>query len=335
MKTAVYTHYGSPDVLQIKEVEKPTPRNNEILVKVYASTVSATDSHFRRADPFITRSMNGLIRPNGRPGGLLAGEVEAIGKEVTLFKVGDRVFGSTMSGANAEYICLPEDGVLATIPANLTDEEIVGVPEALTPLYFLRELAKVQRGQKVLINGASGSIGTFAVQLAKHFGAEVTGVCSNVNLDLVKSLGADTVIDYTRADFTKSSQIYDIIFDAVGKSTFSHCKSALKDVGIYLTTTPSLAIFRQMLWTSKFGSKKAVLGFAGLNFHKDDLVFLKELVEAGTIKSVNDRCYPLEQIVEAHRYVDSGRKKGNVVITVTHSDNALVEEPFTRSGATS
>lgn len=320
MKAVVYTQYGSPDVLQIKEIEIPVPADNQIRVKVYASTASSTDSHFRQAKPFITRFMNGLIKPNSIPGGLLAGEIDAIGKAVTQFKVNDQVIGITTNGANAEYVCLPEDGVIAPKPAHLTYVEAVGIPEGMTPLYFLRDLADLQRGQQILIIGASGAIGTFAVQLARYFGAEVTGVCSTTNVELVKSLGADRVIDYTRDDFTKSGITYDVIFDTVGKSSFSHCKNVLKNRGIYLTTTPSLSIIPQMIWTSRFDSKKAVLGFAGLNFQREDLYFLTSLVEGGTIRSINDRCYPLEQIVKAHRYVDTGHKKGSVIITVLHSD---------------
>lgn len=318
MKAVVYTQYGSPDVLEIKEIETPVPSDHQIRVKVYASTASSTDSHFRQAKPFITRFINGLVKPDSVAGGLLAGEIDAIGKAVTRYKIGDQVIGITTNGANAEYVSLPEDGVIAPKPAHLTYAEAVGIPEGMTPLYFLRDLAALQPGQKILIIGASGSIGTFAVQLSKHFGAEVTGVCSTANIELVKSLGADTVIDYTRDDFTKSGTTYDVIFDTVGKSSFSRCKSVLQNGGSYLVTTPSLAILLQMIWTSKFGSKKAVLGFAGLNFRREDLNFLTSLVEAGTIRSVNDRCYPLEQIVEAHRYVDTGHKKGNVVISVLH-----------------
>jgi NADPH:quinone reductase-like Zn-dependent oxidoreductase len=319
MKAMVYTEYGSPDVLQLKEVEKPTPKDNEVLIRVYATTVAPTDCAFLTADPFIIRFMNGLTKPKNRIlGNGLAGEIEAVGKEVKLFKRGDAVFGSTDTtfGAHAEYKCMSEAEVMTIKPTNMTYEEAVGVPEAMTGLYFLRDLAKLQRGQSVLINGASGAVGTYTVQLAKYFGAEVTGVCSTKNLELVKSLGADKVIDYTREDFTKNGQTYDVIFDAVAKSSFSHCKGSLKQHGLFLFTAPTLGIVFQMLWTSKVGSKKAIVGFAGLNQKKEDLVFLKELVEAGKIKSVIDRCYPLEKIAEAYRYVATGHKKGNVVITV-------------------
>jgi len=297
-------------------------------IKIFATTVTQPDCAFRKADPFITRFMNGLIKPKSTiPGTVLAGEIEAVGKNVKLFKEGDQVFGSTApsSGAHAEYKCLPEVGALAIKPANMTYEEAAAVCDgALTALPFLRDKGNIQSGQKVLINGASGSIGTFAIQLARYCGAEVTGVCSTTNLEMVKSLGADKAIDYTKEDFTTTDQTYDIIFDAVVKSSFSHCKGSLKQRGVYLTTVPTLAIILQMLWTSKIGSKKAMIAFTGLrpsSEKTEDLIFLKELIEAVMIKSVIDRRYPLEQIAEAHRYVETGHKKGNVVITVEHNNN--------------
>ena len=326
MKVIICTKYGSPDVLQLKEVEKPTPKDNEVLIRIFAAIVSPSDCVFRKGEPFIARFFSGLIRPkNSIPGEMLAGEIEAVGKDVKLFKKGDQVFGSTgMSlGAYAEYICLPEEGVLTIKPANLTYEDAATVCDgALTALPFLRDKGNIQSGQKVLINGASGSVGTAAVQLAKYYGAEVTGVCSTTNLELVKSLGADKVIDYTKEDFTQSGETYDVIFDAVGKSLFTRCKSSLTQRGVYLTTVPTLVIMLQMLWTSKIGSKRAIIAFTGLRPAREktkDLIFLKELVEVGKIKPVIDRLYPLEQIVEAHRYVDKGHKKGNVVITVGHN----------------
>lgn len=319
MKAIVYTQYGSPDVLQLQEVEKPTPQDNEVLIQVYASTVTPTDCAFLKADPFIIRFMNGLRTPKNKIlGNLLAGKVEAIGKDVTLFKVGDEIFGNTDTdfGAHAEYICLTENTEITIKPANMTYEEIVGAPEAMTAIYFLQNLAKVQAGQKVLINGASGAVGTAAVQIAKYFGAEVTGVCSTRNVDLVKSLGADSVIDYTQTDFGQNGETYDVIFDVVGKRSYRQCKNALTNNGMYLTTVPSLMIIPQMLWTSKIGSKKAIIGFAGLNKSQENLEFLKELVETGKLKVINDRTYPLEEIAEAYRYVETERKKGNVIITV-------------------
>jgi len=327
MKAIVYTRYGPPDVLQLKEVEKPTPKDNEVLIRIYATTVTATECTFRKGESFITRLFTGLLRPKITTlGEELAGEIEAVGKDVELFKEGDQVFGSagTNFGANAEHICLSEDGVLAIKPANMTYEEAAASCDGvLTALPFLRDKGNIQSGQKVLNNGASGSVGSAAVQLAKYFGAEVTGVCSTTNLEMVKSLGADKVIDYTKEDFTKTGQTYDIIFDTVGKTSFSRCKSSLKQKGIYLEAAFTLAILPQVLWTSKIGSKKAKIAATGLRPASErtkDLIFLKELIEAGKIKPVIDRRYPLEQIAEAHRYVDQGHKKGNVVITLDHHD---------------
>ncbi len=328
MKAIVYTKYGPPDVLQLKEVEKPAPKDNEVLIKIHATSVTAVDCTFRKGEPFIGRFFTGLTKPKTSiPGTELAGEIEAVGKAVTQFKAGDQVFGtSTGNGTYAEYICLPEEGeTLALKPANMSYEEAAVCDGGLTALPFLRDAAQIQSGQKILIYGASGSIGVAAVQLAKYFGAEVTGVCSTPNGELVKSLGADKVIDYTKEDFTQNDETYDIIFDTVGKTSFSRCKRSLKQNGIFLEAALTAAIVPQMLWTSKIGSKKAKIEFTGLRPGSErtkDLIFLKELMEAGKLKSVIDRRYPLEQMAEAQRYVEKGHKKGNVVITVEHNDKA-------------
>ena len=242
-----------------------------------------------------------------------------MGKGVERFSVGDQVFGTPepASGGHAEYVCIPEDGALTTMPANMTYEEAAAIPVAAhTALYFLRDQGNVQAGEKVLVNGASGAIGTYAVQLAKHYGAQVTGVCSTTNLELVRSLGADRVIDYTREDFTKSGETYDVIFDTVCKSSFSRCRSSLKENGRYLVTLPTLEVLLQMIWTSRIGSKRVKNGSGDVTVN--DLVFLKELAEAGKLRPVIDRRYPLEQTAEAFRYVEKGHKKGNVVIAVEH-----------------
>jgi len=324
MKAIVCTKYGPPDVLQLKEVEKPVPKDNEVLIRIHATTVRSGDCRIRSSTHPLwywlpARIMFGLIRPRKKiPGDELAGEIESTGKDVTLLKKGDRVFGNIWTigfgGANAEYRCLAEDWVV-TKPANMTYEEAAAVPVGgLTALHFLRK-GDIRSGQKVLIYGASGSVGTYAVQLAGYFGAEVTGVCSTRNIEMVKSLGADKVIDYTQEDFTESGLTYDIIFDAVSKTSFSRCKNSLKQRGVYLTVDWPLL---QALWTSTVGSKKLIFGIASRN--PEDLVFLKELIEAGKLKAVIDRSYPLEQAAEAHRYVETGHKRGNVVITLEHND---------------
>jgi NADPH:quinone reductase-like Zn-dependent oxidoreductase len=322
MKAVVATKYGLPDVLHVIEVPKPTPKDNEVLIRITATAVGPSDSAFRQGKPFVVRFFSGLRKPNSIPGDVLAGEIEAVGSEVTRFAKGDRVFGTAApdSGAHAEYICLPEDGALAVTPTNISNGEAAAVCDgALTAMGFLRDTADIQRGQSILINGASGSIGTFAIQLAKYFGAEVTGVCSTSNIDLVKSLGADTVVDYTQADFTTLSKKYDIIFDAVGKSSYSRCKDSLTRDGMYLTTVLSAAILFQMARTKLFGSKRAIFTATGLKSPEEKaahLRFLRKLIEAGELHSVIDRRYPLDEIAKAHKYVDTGHKKGNVIITV-------------------
>jgi NADPH:quinone reductase-like Zn-dependent oxidoreductase len=323
MKTVVYRKYGQPEVLQLEETDKPTPADNEVLIRVYATTVTATEATFRKGEPYFSRLFTGLTKPKITTlGEELAGEVEAAGKDVKLFKTGDHVFGTAgpRFGANAEYLCVPEDGVLAIKPDNSTNEEAASsVDGFLTALPFLRDTGNIQAGQRVLINGASGSVGAAAVQVAKYFGAEVTGVCSTSNLALVKSLGAERVIDYTKEDFTKNGETYDLIFDAVGKVSFSACKRSLKAKGVFLEAGIGMGIFPHVIWTSMFGGKKARIAATGLRSPQKrtkDLVLLKELMEAGKIKPVIDRQYPLEQIAEAHSYVDKGHKKGNVVITL-------------------
>jgi NADPH:quinone reductase-like Zn-dependent oxidoreductase len=324
MKAVLHTRYGPPDELRIAEVEKPAPKDNEILIRIRAASVTTSDCNIRNLT-FVPRYLHfpmkmefGFKEPKNRILGFdLAGEVEEIGTEVINFKVGDQVFGTTEPhyGAHAEYVCLPEDAVLAPKPNNMTYEEAATVPViGNTALHFVRDLGGVQPGQQILINGASGGIGTFAVQIAKNLGAEVTGVCSGKNLELVKSLGADHVIDYTQEDYTQSGQTYDVIFDAVGKSSFSRCKGALKENGLYLHTLPKFSVFMMILWTSIRGGKKVMMEGAPA-MHKN-LLDLKEMIEAGKLRTVIDKTYPLEEIVEAFKYVEGGHKRGNVAIKV-------------------
>ena len=326
MKAIVYTKYGPPEVLQLKEVKKPAPKDDEVLIKVYATTVTVGDCRARSftVPPSFwlpARISLGFRGPKKTILGLeLAGEIESIGKDVKRFKKGDQVFAATLIsfGAYAEYKCLPEDAAVTIKPSNITFEEAAALPiGARTALHYLRK-ANIRSGQKVLVYGASGSVGTYAVQLAKVFGAEVTGVCSTSNIELVRSLGAHRVIDYTVEDFSNTGEIYDVIFEAVDQSSFSACMRALKPEGIYLNITPPLPS-AQMLWTKMTTSKKLFLG-ENAPESAEDLHFIKELVEAGKIQPIIDTCYPLEQIVDAHRYVDKGHKRGNVVITVKHDD---------------
>jgi len=322
MKAIVWTKYGPPDVLKLAEVEKPIPKDNEVLVRIYASTVTTADCElrdFKTPSSFWLpmRLYVGLTRPTRIKilGQELAGEIEAVGKDVTSFKVGDQVFAASdlRLSTNAEYICLPEKGMMALKPSNMTYEEAAAVPlggpEAWQYLY-----GNIQAGQKVLIIGAGGTIGTFAVQLARLFGAEVTGVDSTEKLDMLRSIGADHVIDYTQEDFTQNGQTYDVIFDAPGKSSYSRCKNSLKQNGVFLSANPGGREQLRTAWALITRPKKTMSNYA--NRRKEGLIFLRDLIEAGKIKSVIDRIYPLEQTAEAHRYVQSGRKKGNVVITL-------------------
>jgi NADPH:quinone reductase-like Zn-dependent oxidoreductase len=310
MKAIICTKYGPPEVLHLEEVEKPTPKDNEVLIKIHATTVHIGDTKIRSFKPGMGFALDllvkpimliaiGFIGPRRKILGMeLSGDIETVGKDVTLFKKGDQVFAGTEMrfGAYAEYICLPEDWAIAIKPVNMTHEEAATVPNGgITALLILRK-ANIQNGQKVLIYGASGSVGTFAVQLARNFGAEVTGVCSAANLEMVKSLGADEVIDYTAPNFTLNSKIYDVIFDAVGKLSYSRVKKNMKKTGRYFNVLTDSG--------------------SSMKLNVADLVALKELIEAGKLRSVIDRQYRMEKMVEAHKYVDKGHKKGNVVITV-------------------
>ncbi len=325
MKAVVYTKFGPPEVLHLAEVEKPLPGDREVLIRIDATTVTRYDCWVRsfkaptRLLAFLLGMNIGLTKPR-QPllGTELAGEVETVGKDVTLFRKGDHVFGypGMSTGAYAEYICLPEDGVLARKPASMTIEEAAAVQQgALTALFFRRR-GRIQSGQKVLVFGASGGVGLFAVQLAKHFGAEVTGVCSTAKLELVKSMGADKVIDYTKEDFSRRGETYDIVFDTVGTSPFSVCTRSLNKDGFYLLATHRLPRCFRILWQNLTSSKKTLSPL--LKEATEDLVYVRELVEAGKLRASIDSSYPLEEAAAAHRYVESGRKKGQVVITVGH-----------------
>lgn len=327
MKAIVYTKYGPPDVLELKEIEKPAPKDDEVLIKVRATTVTAGDWRVRSLRVpagfgIMSRLALGVSGPR-QPilGTELAGEIESIGKDVTQFKVGDQVFAfsGTSMGCYVEYKTMPENGTLAIKPTTLTFEEAAALSfGGTTALDFLRK-GKIQSGEKVLINGASGGVGTAAIQLARHFGADVTGVCSTTNLALVKSLGAARVIDYTKEDFTENGETYDIIIDTAGTAPFSRCQGSLKEGGRLLLVLGGLPDMLQVPWVSLTSSKKVIAGPAAERV--EDLRFLAKLAEAGEFKPVIDRRYSLEQIVEAHRYVDKGHKKGNVVIAVEHNNS--------------
>jgi NADPH:quinone reductase-like Zn-dependent oxidoreductase len=319
MKAIIYTKYGPPEVLQIKEVEKPIPKDDEVLIKIHATTVNRTDCGFRSPEYFIVRIISGLLGPKRKIlGSEMSGEIEVIGKDVKTFKPGDQVFGlNTLKfGTHAEYVCIPEKGSITLKPVNMSYEEAAAVCDGMMlAMTYIRDI-DFKKARKILINGASGSIGSACVQLAKYYGAEITAVCNTQNIELVKSLGAEKVIDYTKEDFTKDDKKYDIVIDAVGKSSFSRCKRLLKPGGIYYSTELgflSQNIFLSLL-TPIFSNKK--VKFPIPKDSKEDIIFLKNLIETGKYKAVIDRSYPLEQIIEAARYVETGQKTGNVVITV-------------------
>lgn len=323
MLAAIIKTYGASDVLEVREVPKPVPHEGEILVKVHAATATAADSMMRRADPCISRFFLGFWKPKiPTPGTGFAGEVEAVGRNVTQFQPGDHIFGETgiKFSANAEYVAVDAEGVIAKRPAEMSFEELATVTDGpLTSMNFLRNIVNVQPGQRILINGAAGSLGTAAVQLAKHFGAHVTGVCSAGNLEFVRSLGADAVIDYGEEDFTRSSARYDVIYDTVGKSSFSRCKRVLAADGVYMAPVLSIPLLFQMLWTSKFGRKKAKFSATGLMPEADQKRLFAEVVALmadGNLKVIIDRRFPLTEIAKAHSYVDTGHKRGNIVIAM-------------------
>lgn len=321
MKAIITTAYGSPDIFKLDNVAKPEAKLNEILIRIHASSVTKADTMMRTGKPYIGRFMLGLTKPKNPIWGTgFAGVVESIGTEVTQYKVGDKVFGENTDtmGAYAEYVTVPEDGVVAHLPKNLSFEEAAGMCDGgITSLNFLTNLGNIQAGQKVLINGASGSLGTAAVQIAKHFGAEVTGVCSSKNVEMVKELGADHVIDYTRDDFASNKNTYNLIYDTVGVRSFAECKDALTENGIYASPVLGMPLLSDMMITSVFGKKKARFSATGalpLKENKRLLKILIEIIEAGNLKGILDRSYPLEELSEAHAYVDKGHKMGNVVL---------------------
>lgn len=322
LKSMVQISYGSPEVIMFQDSAKPSPGNKDILIRIHASKVGPSDCAFRMGNPFMIKLLYGLFKPKYAIGGTeLAGVIEAVGDEVQHFKPGDRVLGMSVKnfGAYAEYKCLPQESPLALIPENISFEEAVGICDGgATALIFLRDKAQLhlRKGQKVLINGASGAVGIYAVQLAKYYGAEVTGVCSGGNENLVRKAGADYVIDYTKEDFTMADKTYNVVFDTVGKRSFSACKRVLTSKGIYLTTAAKLSVLLQMLWTSQFNGKRAVFATAGLMQNNANLAFLMELSKNGLIHAIIDRQYPLEHLSYAHKYVETGHKKGNVIIKI-------------------
>jgi NADPH:quinone reductase-like Zn-dependent oxidoreductase len=317
MKAVVYDRYGPPEVLRLAEVERPMPGDDEVLVRIHATTVNRTDAGLRSAELFISRFVTGLLRPRNKILGMeLAGEVDAVGSAVTEFKVGDAVFGGTGSGAWAEFVCLRESASLALKPAAMTFEEAASVFDgASLALACLRQAGPL-KGQSIVVYGASGSVGTAAVQLAKHFGADITAVCSTRNIELVRSLGADAVVDYIQEDFTRNGKRYDVIFDAVGKTSFRRCRRSLKRGGTYVDTDLGFMWHVPLLLLAArwIGDKKVKMGITA--YRKEDLLFLKQLIEAGEYRAVIDRTYPLEDVIEATRYVETEKKTGNVVLTL-------------------
>ena len=323
MKAVLVTKYGGPEVLQVQEVPTPTPKENEVLIKIHAAAINNTDPVFRKGEPFISRLFTGLLKPkHSIPGDVLAGEIIEIGKSVTKFKVGEHVFGYSTDtlGAHAEYKCLPDDSAIINIPDNINYTEAAGIVDGgHTALVFLREKGKISNKQKILIYGASGSVGTAAIQIALSYGTEVTGVCSTQNLEMVKSLGAKRVIDYTKIDFTQENEKYDIIFDTVNKMSFSQCKNALSENGVYLTTFPTPSVLFKGLFQSKAKGKRALFVAAGMKsvIHKiENFKYLSELIINNQLKTIIDREYSMNDIGEAHKYVETGHKKGNVVIKI-------------------
>ncbi len=315
MKAVVQDRYGPPEVLRVEDVERPVPKDDEVLIRIRATTVTQTDTHLRVARPVFWRLVLGLRRPRRRILGVeLAGEVEAVGPAVTEFSVGDDVFGTNWFGAHAEFICLRESAALAHKPAGMTFDEAAAVCDGAMQALATLRVADVQKGQRIVIYGASGSLGTAAVQLARNIGAHVTAVCSTRHVELVRSLRADEVVDYLAQDFTKNGQTYDAVIDAVGKYSFRRGRRSLKPGGIYVATDGVRNLF-WALWTWRIGDRR--LKFAGGRKAKQDVVFMKELIEAGKFRAVIDRRYPMEQVVEAHRYVESWHKAGNVVLTIS------------------
>ncbi len=316
MRAVVHDRYGPPEVLRLEDVERPVPKDDEVLIRVHATTVNRSDCGWRGASPFFSRVFTGLLRPKRRIlGSEFAGEVEAVGAAVSQFKVGDRVFGLSAS-TNAEYVCVPEHRRLAHMPVGVSFEEAAPVCDGGAIALACLKKADLQEGQSIVVYGASGAIGTAAVQLAKHFGAHVTAVCNTKNVELVRSLGADEVLDYTSEDFTKNGKTYDVVFDAVGKHSFRRCKGSLKPGGTFVETdlgfmwhVPPLALLSRWI-----GDKRVTLPIP--KYAREDVLFLKELIEAGKYRAVVDRTYPLEDVVEATRYVETGQKTGNVVLTV-------------------